>query len=95
MGKALEAVKSEAAEEAEESTMVTFEYDGEEYTYDSEDLDDVDILEAWEQGKTITLLRLALGEAQWMKFKRKRRRATDIEGLSIAAFATKGVTPGE
>jgi len=66
-------------------TTKTVDFDGEEYTVAKEVLDDVEVLEAWEDGKHATLCRLILGADQWKKFKSKKRSVTEMyEVITLA-----------
>lgn len=64
-----------------EATTKTVTFDGEEFVVAAQPLDDVDVLEAWEDGKHTTMLRAILGPKQWAQFKSKKRGATQIYEL--------------
>lgn len=57
------------------------EFDGESFSFSADLLDDVEVMEAWEDGKHTTLLRHLLGPDQWAKFKKKKRPVVDIYNL--------------
>lgn len=65
----------------------TFEFDGETYTVDIENADDVDVLEAREDAKFATLARLLLGNDQYYgKFKTKKRKTEELFQLCLLAL---------
>lgn len=67
------------------SALVSFTYDEHDYTIPSADEWSVDVIEAFEDGKTATLLRALLGASQWSAFKSKPRTMTDLNGIFEAA----------
>ncbi len=85
------ALKAEAVEE----TTVSFEYDGVEYVLDRDAINDVDVIEAFEDNKVATALRTILGPEQWAAFKSRKRTMTELGELSVALFAAFGTSPGE
>lgn len=87
---AIKAVVKEA-----ESTLVLFEYDGEEYSFDSDAMNDVEILESFEDGKVVQPIRKLLGQKQWDKFKESPRTAEDLAEFAEAMFESLGTAPGE
>jgi len=82
-------VKVEAVVEAEVTTRVV-EHDGEKYTVSVSPLDDVEVLEAYEDGKYASLARAILGSSQWSTYKSKKR--TTVELLD---FITKLISDGD
>lgn len=70
-------------------TTKTVTYDGEEFTVAAETLDDVEVLEAWEDGKHTTMLRAILGPKQWTSFKSKKRGAVQVYELLDAILKTE------
>lgn len=89
------ALKAVQAEGEKESTVVLFEYDGEEYSFNTDDMNDVEILEAFEDGKIVIPIRKLLGDKQWAAFKSKKRTAEALGELAEVMFETMGATPGE
>lgn len=87
--------KDAAKNEAENSVILEFEYDGEKYSYDKAMNKDLDVLEAFEDEKIIKAVRLLLGPKQWSTFKKKKRDDEDFNDICEALFAATGVTPGE
>jgi hypothetical protein len=69
-------VKAEALNDT-----IRFSYDGEQYEIPSAADWDVDALEAFEDQKIITCVRLILGPEQWKRFKAKKRTMGDLNGL--------------
>ena len=65
----------------------TVEFDGDSYTVAKEILDDVEVLEAWEDGKHATLCRLILGADQWKQFKSKKRSVSEMYAFLNVALA--------
>lgn len=66
---------------------ITFEFDGETYDIAPAAEWDVDALEAFEDQKIITCVRLILGAEQWQRFKAKPRTMGDLNGLFTAMQA--------
>jgi hypothetical protein len=86
----IEDTKVETVETVEEVVDdVKFTFDGDEYTRAKDALDDLDVLEPWEDGKHIACARALLGEAQWKKFRSKKRGFLAVLELLNAAFDTK------
>lgn len=77
---------TEKTETTEVVNSIDFEYDGEKYVVPFENLDDVDFLEAREDGKYATATRLALGEVQWKKFKSKKRNTAQLLEVLVLAL---------
>lgn len=82
-------------QEAVSPEMVTFEYDGVQYEFDPEDVNDVEILEQFEEGKIVIPTKAILGDVQWAEFKKKKRGGPELTELVEAMFAAMGATPGE
>ena len=78
-----------------ESTAVTVTYDGDEYTFDTEDMDDVEFMLAMEQEKLATAIQILLGKPQFHKFTFKKRKLHELNDLVELMFEEKGATPGE
>lgn len=70
------ALKNEA-KPLEEREPVSFEYDGETYTIDPANVDNLELFEAVEDEKYLTAARGFVGKDQWNKFKDTHR---DAEG---------------
>lgn len=60
---------------------VSFEYDGETYEIMPASEWDLDAIEAFEAQKASTGIRLILGAEQYKRFKRKRRKVSDLSAL--------------
>lgn len=81
-----EAVVEEAVAEVVEETVevddrLVVEFDGQEFRVAKGALDDVEVLEQWEDGKHTLLLRALLGSQQWNLFKQKKRGLAEIYRL--------------
>lgn len=74
--------KAEALNES-----IKFEYDGESYTVAPAAEWDVEALEAFEDQKIITCVRMILGDDQWKRFKSKPRNMGDLNGLFMTMQA--------
>lgn len=74
---------------------IEFTYDGEEYTFSKDDLDDVDVIEGFEDGKLVSPVRRILGDKQWATFKSKKRTSQDLADMVTLMFDEVGVEPGE
>jgi len=89
------------AEEAEPNEVkpeiVTFEFEGKTYEVDKSQLaEDIDILEAFEDGKIITPLKLILGNKQWTAFRAHSKPNTSkLNEFAEVLFDVLGVLPGE
>ncbi len=66
---------------------ITFEFDGESYTVAPAAEWDVEALEAFEDQKIITCVRMILGDEQWKRFKSKPRNMGDLNGLFMVMQA--------
>lgn len=60
------------------NASATFDFEGQSYTVEPSSLKDLDVLEAFEDGKLITAVRGLLGPAQWRTF---RATGADAEAL--------------
>lgn len=74
---------------------VTFEYDGVTYTVARDSVDDVDVIEAYEDRNIVTAARTILGPVQWATFKSKKRKSADLGDLTTALFGALGTSTGE
>jgi hypothetical protein len=88
---------SEIDTEEVKTDIVSFEFDGKTYEFDKELIaEDIDILEAFEDGKLITPLKLILGLKQWNAFRaHSKPNAAKLGEFAEALFEVMGVTPGE
>lgn len=86
------AAKVEAEETENENKVYEYEFDGKTYKFDRDNTDDVEILEAFEDGKMITALRAILGPEQWATFKSKKRSSEDLNKMAEAMFKAVGAT---
>ena len=67
---------------------VTFEYGGASYAVGSADGWDVEVLEAFEDGKIVTAVRALLGVEQWARFKATKPTVGELnEFFEVAAEA--------
>jgi len=85
------------AEAVAETVKVSFEFNGNTYVVDKDKFtDDLDILEAFEDGKIITPLKLLLGK-EWDRFKElEKPNAEKLGKFAEKLFeAVGGATPGE
>lgn len=69
---------------AQEATTKTVTFDGDEYTVAVQPMEDLDVLEAWEDSKYATLARTVLGAKQWATFKQKKRTTAETLQLVVA-----------
>lgn len=74
--------------EATEST-ITFTYDGEDYTFDPGTFT-LDMIEADEAGKTLTVVRTILGEEQYQAYKARHPLASDLGEFRLALINAMG-----
>jgi hypothetical protein len=70
---------------------VDVEYDGETYSIPPTSEWDLDALEAYEDGKVLATVRSVFGDAQWSKFRQKRRTAADLTKLVEAMQTALGI----
>lgn len=95
-GTSISAVKAEVKEsEVLETKTVEFEFDGDTYTVDPKDLEDLDFLEAYEDGKVLVPVRSLLGPKQWAKFREEHHDATALAEMADAMFSKLGTDAGE
>lgn len=78
--------KSEATK-----NKVSFTFDGDKYQIDPTSEWDLDVLEAVEDGKIVSLVRAILGDKQWEKFKAKPRKVDDLNRLFEAISKATGI----
>lgn len=90
------ALEAEAKEMAEESTVRSFMYRDIEFSIES-DVDnwELEAMEAFEDGKSITVLRTLLGPEQWGKFMELKPKNKDFAEFAEKVFETVGVKTGE
>lgn len=74
----VEAKTDKSSDEVAAAVGKTVEFDGETYEIPANPLDDVEVMEAWEDEKFTVLLRCLLGPAQWRKFKSKKRTQAEL-----------------
>src|SRR5882672_1831562 len=91
-GKALEALKAEVEDRPKEHK---FTHDGVEYSFSSDILDDVEVVEAFSDKNTIGMVRAILGPTQWSRYKSKKRTMADLTSLTEAIFNEYGTPAGE
>lgn len=70
---------------------VTVTYDGETYEIDPVSEWDLDVLEAYEDGRLVVLTRSLLGDEGWTRFRAKPRKVADLEGLFTALQEAAGL----
>lgn len=80
-------VKAEAI-----GTPVQFEYDGDTYAVAPANEWDLDVLEAFEEGRILATVRSLLGEAQWKTFRAKPRNVQALADLFEALQAALGIS---
>lgn len=66
--------------------MVGVELDGETYEVDPLFLDDLEMMEALEDGRIVYVLREMLGEAQWVTLKGNLKAASNDGKVRVAAL---------
>lgn len=91
-------VKNALAAEANESDDQdrSFEYNGHTYVVSHPDTWTIEVLEAYEEGKVVTVVRKILGEDQYNEFKKREKPlAKDLQEFIQAMFAESGVDVGE
>lgn len=85
-----------AVDEANETNIVTFEFEQRVYTVDKNLFtDDIEILEAFEDGKLITPIKLMLGTQQWIRFKNTKPNAEKLGKFAEELFKAVGIDLGE
>ncbi|GAA4981223.1 hypothetical protein [Actinopolymorpha pittospori] len=70
---------------------VAFEYDGDSYVVPPPMEWDVDVLEAYEDGKVATTVRALLGASQWAKFRSKPRTVQSLNDLFVSLQTAMGL----
>lgn len=80
------AAKSEATK-----SKISFTFDGDKYAIAPTQEWSVDVLEAVEDGKTVSVLRALLGDKQWEQFKLKPRKVSDLNALFEAISKATGI----
>lgn len=83
---AAKAAKVEAFDETHE-----VEFDGETYMIPPSSQWSISAIEAYEDGKVVTMVRAILGTEQWERFKRKPRTAADLGSLFEAMQEALGL----
>lgn len=81
--------------EALEAGGVAFEYEGVEYAVPKAEDWDIEVLEAAEDGKFVTSVRVLLGDAQWALFKKKKRTNKQLQEFFEVVQKALGTKPGE
>jgi len=79
-------VKAEALNED-----VTFEYEGDTYTIPSTDEWPLEVLEAFEEGRVVSLLKAILGEEQWTEFKATNPKVKHLNAFVSAIQEATGI----
>ena len=79
-------VKAEATK-----TKPSFTFDGVKYSVDNTMDWDIEVLEAVEDDKIVTIVRALLGPEQWEKFKAKPRKVADLNALFEAIAKAVGL----
>jgi hypothetical protein len=76
-----------------EATKVrpSFTFDGVKYSVDNTMEWDLEVLEAVEDDKIVSIVRALLGPDQWAKFKAKPRKVTDLNELFQAIAKAVGL----
>lgn len=89
--------KLPAEKEEIKKDLVTFSFNDVEYTVDKNKIsEDLDILEAFEEGKIITPMKMLLGLKQWNAFREKEKpNAEKLGKFAEALFEKLGGEPGE
>lgn len=82
----MSAVKSEALNES-----TVFEFDGEVYEIPSLLDADLDVMEAFEEGKVVAATRALLGPVGWARFRSKPRTGADLQALFEAMAEALGL----
>lgn len=81
---------SPAAHEAL-AIAVPFHYEGEDYTVSPSAEWDLDVLEAFENGKLVTFLRGVLGDKQFAAYRAKHPKVGDLEPFVVAIQKALGI----
>lgn len=69
----------------------SFTFDGVKYSVDNTMDWDLDVLEAVEDDKIVTIVRALMGPDQWAKFKSKPRKVADLNALFEAIAKAVGL----
>lgn len=93
--KAKTALVAEAKAEAEVSTSVKFNYDGVDYEFDRDVVQDVAVVEALQDDKILALVRAIVGPLQWKVFNSKRRTMPELHAFADKIFEGFGTPTGE
>jgi len=90
-------VEKEEKAPTPEKEMITFTFNDKEYSVDKNKIsEDLDVLEAFEDGKIITPMKMLLGLKQWNAFKEAEKPNAEILGkFAEALFDVLGGEPGE
>ncbi|AWY05701.1 tail assembly chaperone [Microbacterium phage Gretchen] len=72
-------------------SLIEFDYDGESYAVIPTNDWTLDALEAFEDGKVLTLLRHVLAEGGYAKFRRTHNGVEDIQGFMAALQKAQGI----
>jgi hypothetical protein len=59
--------------------VVSFEFDGDAYEVPTSDNWDLDVLEAYEDGKIVATVKALVGPAGWATFRAKPRKVSDLD----------------
>lgn len=73
------------------SEMVSFEFDGDTYSVAPADEWDLDVLEAFEDGKVVATVRALVGPAGWATYKSKPRKVKDLDAFFTAIQEALGL----
>jgi hypothetical protein len=71
--------------------MVAFEYDGETYEIAPTLEWDLDVLEAYEDGKIVATVRALVGPEGWTKYRSKKRTVSDLNEFFDAIQGALGL----
>lgn len=82
----LAAVKAETID-----AKLTFTFDGEKYVITTPKKWDIEVTEAFEDGKAVSAARTILGPEQWSRFKSKPRNTEDLGALYDAMTPVLGI----
>lgn len=84
------------AEASDQNDPIKFEFKGYEYEMPHPDEWDIEVAEAYEDGKVVTALRHILGDEQWRLYKeRERPKSKDLQAFLDSMFQQTGMEPGE
>lgn len=73
------------------SDTVSFEYGGNTFSVGDAEGWDVEVLEAFEDGKVVTAVRALLGPEQWATFKAGKPTVAELNGLFEVAAEALGL----